>query len=165
MKLNRLYGKALAARCTFSVFSLMRKRSGLNENQPLARQGLSLAAAHQARSTCRKTKADYTKLTACTARILPSATHSARSARRIIKAGCMKLNRLHGKALAVRCSSSYFHPLRKRSGLHEAQPVVRQGSCCPLHIQRVQPAAKPKRTERSSVFAKISIVVEWQWHF
>ena len=47
--------------------------------------------------------------TGCTARLLPSAAHSVSSARRKTEADCMKINRLYGKALAVRCTFSSFH--------------------------------------------------------
>ena len=182
---HRLYGKALDIRSTFSVFSLMQKRSGLHETQPLARQRsccplhimlvppaakpewsarkptactatLWPSAAHQARSARRKTEADCTQTnrlygkallsaahqarsarrkaeaaarssTACTAKLSPSAAHSARSTRCETEAVCVKINRLYGKASRWPMLSSAFRPLHNRSGLHEAQPLVRQG--------------------------------------
>ena len=148
MKINRLYGKALTA------------------------------AAHSANSARCETEAPARKPTACTARLLLADAHSARSTRSETSADCMKLNRLRGKALAVCCISSSFRLSQNRSGLHEAQPLVRQSSpsaahqarstccenetahktqtlarqssCCPLHIKLVPPDAKPKQTARKS---------------
>ena len=203
-KINRLYGKPLAVRCASSSFHPQRNRSGLHEaqpltrqssrrpqhtklvspaekpkrtarssplarqgscwpqliqhvpldaqskrtheNQPLARQGLSPYAAHQACSARRKTEAVCTKINRLHGNALSICCTSSSFHPMQNRSGLHEAHRLHGNALAVCCTSSSFHPMQNRRGLHENQPLVRQGSCFPLHIKLVPPTAQPKRT-------------------
>ena len=72
---------------------------------------LLLSAAHQASLPAGKLGAVGRAITSLARPLfrLPCASPLARSARRKTEADCMKINRLYGKALAVRCTFSSFH--------------------------------------------------------
>ena len=136
----------LSIRSTSSYFHPLRNRTDGTKLTACTAR-LLLSAAHSARSACRATTLTARKSIACTARLSLSAAHSACSARRKAEADLTKINLLHGKA--SRCPQ---HILLVPS---DAQPkqTARNSTACTAkllltaaHIKLVMPDAQSKRT-------------------